>query len=133
MKKSLFLISIMILTTVLVGCVGNNGSTVNNTYESISAKKAKEMMDKESGYIILDVRTQEEYDQGYIPNAVLLPNEAIGTAEIDTLPNKDQLILIYCRSGNRSKQAASKLVDLGYTNVYEFGGIIDWPYDIVTD
>ena len=133
MKKSLFLISIMILTTVLVGCVGNNGSTVNNTYESISAKSAKEMMDEESGYIILDVRTQEEYDEGHIPDSVLLPNESIGTAEIDTLPNKDQLILIYCRSGNRSKQAASKLVDLGYTNVYEFGGIIDWPYDIVTD
>jgi rhodanese-related sulfurtransferase len=90
-------------------------------------------MDQQSGYIILDVRTKEEYDQGHIPNAVLLPNETIGTSKIDLLSDKDQMILVYCRSGNRSKQAASKLVNLGYTNIYEFGGIIDWPYDIVTD
>jgi rhodanese-related sulfurtransferase len=106
---------------------------VENTYKQISPKEAKQIMDDSDGYIILDVRTQSEYDQGHIPNAVLLPNETIGTDEIEILPDKNQLILVYCRSGNRSKQASQKLVDLGYTNIYEFGGIIDWPYDIVTD
>lgn len=87
-------------------------------------------MDEESGYIILDVRRQDEFDSGHIPGAVLLPNESISATEsIPSLPDKDQKILIYCRSGNRSKQAAEKLVGLGYTNIYEFGGINDWPYE----
>ncbi|HPB17843.1 MAG: rhodanese-like domain-containing protein [Clostridia bacterium] len=133
MKKSLTIITILILTTILASCASNPGENVKNTYEQISAEEAKEIMDQQSGYIILDVRTKEEYDQGHIPNAVLLPNETIGTSKIDLLSDKDQMILVYCRSGNRSKQAASKLVNLGYTNIYEFGGIIDWPYDIVTD
>lgn len=84
------------------------------------------MMQKESGYIILDVRTEEEYEEKHIPGAICIPNEMIGTEEIEALPDKNQLIMVYCRSGNRSKKAAEKLVKLGYTNIVEFGGINDW-------
>ena len=97
------------------------------TYEQISPQEAKERMDKEADVIILDVRTQEEYDSRHIKNAVCLPNEDI-LSEPDILPDKGQHILVYCRSGNRSKQAAQKLADMGYENVLEFGGILDWPY-----
>ena len=90
------------------------------------------MMEKESGYIILDVRTPEEFADKHIPGAINIPNETIGTGEISELPDKDQLILVYCRSGNRSKQASEKLVALGYTNIVEFGGINDWPGETVT-
>lgn len=99
-------------------------------YRQITPQEAKALMDSNTGWILLDVRTQEEYDSGHIPGATLLPNETIGTAEIPSLPSKSQMILIYCRSGNRSKQAAMKLENLGYTNLYEFGGIITWPYEI---
>lgn len=134
MSKKIILIVLIILAVILTGCAGQGKEgDLNNTYKQISAKEAKNMMDEQSGYIILDVRTQSEYDLGHIPNSLLLSNENIGTYEIDVLPDKDQMILIYCRSGNRSKQAAEKLLKLGYTNLYEFGGIIDWPYDIVTD
>lgn len=101
------------------------------SYKIITQEEAKKIIDGQDGYIILDVRTKEEYDAGHIPNAMLLPNEDIGSEEIDILPDKQQLILIYCRSGNRSKQAAQKLVDLGYENIMEFGGIIDWPYETI--
>ena len=97
------------------------------TYEQISPQEAKKRMDNEEDVIILDVRTQEEYDSGHIKNAVCLPNEDI-LSEPDILPDKGQHILVYCRSGNRSKQAAQKLADMGYENVLEFGGILDWPY-----
>ena len=97
------------------------------TYEQISPQEAKKRMDNEEDVIILDVRTQEEYDSGHIKNAVCLPNEDI-LSEPDILPDKGQQILVYCRSGNRSKQAAQKLADMGYENVLEFGGILDWPY-----
>ena len=97
------------------------------TYEQISPQEAKKRMDNEEDVIILDVRTQEEYDSGHIKNAVCLPNEDI-LGEPDILPDKGQQILVYCRSGNRSKQAAQKLADMGYENVLEFGGILDWPY-----
>ncbi|WP_285825570.1 alpha/beta hydrolase [Schaedlerella arabinosiphila] len=97
------------------------------TYEQISPQEAKERMDAKKDVIILDVRTQEEYDSGHIKNAVCLPNEDI-ISEPDILPDKDQEILVYCRSGNRSKQAAQKLVDMGYENIIEFGGILNWPY-----
>lgn len=100
-------------------------------YRQITQQEAKALMDSNTGWILLDVRTQEEYDSGHIPGAVLLPNETIGVTEIPSLPDKSQMILIYCRSGNRSKQAAEKLEKLGYTNLYEFGGIISWPYEIV--
>ncbi len=88
------------------------------------------MMETESDYIILDVRRPDEFAAGHIPNAVNIPNESIGDAEIAELPDKDQLILVYCRSGNRSKQASEKLVKLGYTNIVEFGGINDWQGEI---
>ena len=91
------------------------------------------IMDRQTGYIILDVRRADEFAEGHIPGAINIPNESIGTAEISELPDKDQLILVYCRSGNRSKQASKKLVALGYTNIVEFGGIIDWPGDIETE
>ena len=97
------------------------------TYEQISPQEAKERMDAKKDVIILDVRTQEEYDSGHIKNAVCLPNEDI-ISEPDILPDKDQEILVYCRSGNRSKQAAQKLADMGYENIIEFGGILNWPY-----
>ena len=90
------------------------------------------MMEEESGYIILDVRTPEEFADKHIPGAINIPNETIGAAEIPELPDKDQLILVYCRSGNRSKQASEKLVALGYTNIVEFGGINDWPGETET-
>ena len=102
-----------------------NGATVTK----INADKAKEMMDTQE-VIVVDVRTQAEYNEGYIPNAILIPNESIDGEPME-LVDKDATILVYCRSGNRSAQAAKKLVDLGYTNVYDFGGIIDWPYEIV--
>ena len=92
--------------------------------------EAEDMMKNEKDYIILDVRTAEEYKEGHIPNAINVANETIGKDEIAELPDKDQLIMVYCRSGRRSKQAASKLVKLGYSNIVEIGGIIDWKGDI---
>ena len=90
-------------------------------------------MDSEKDRIILDVRTRKEYDQGHIPGAVLIPNTEIEAKAADLLPDKEQLILVYCRSGRRSKLAAQSLADLGYTNIREFGGILDWPYEVVQD
>ena len=90
-------------------------------------------METETDYLILDVRREDEYLQQHIPGAINIPNESIGTEEIPDLPRKDQLILVYCRSGNRSKQAAGKLAALGYTNIVEFGGIIDWPGEVETN
>ena len=96
---------------------------------NITAEEAKQIMDSEEGYIILDVRTQEEYDQGHIPSAIVISHEEIAEKAEEVLTDKDQLILVYCRSGRRSKIAAEALVELGYTNIKEFGGIIDWPYE----
>ena len=107
------------------GCVASHNSA--GSYRQISMEQAVLLMEREIGYIILDVRTPEEYAAGHIPNAINIPNETIGTDELSELPDKDQTILVYCRSGNRSKQASEKLVDLGYTNIVEFGGINDWP------
>lgn len=97
---------------------------------NISAEEAKQIMDNEEGYVILDVRTQEEYDEGHIPGAILIPNTEIEAKAEEILTDKDQLILVCCRSGRRSKMAAEILVELGYTNIKEFGGIIDWPYEV---
>lgn len=91
------------------------------------------MMEQETDYIILDVRTPEEYSEVHIPDAVNIPNEVIGKGDIPELPDKDQLILVYCRSGNRSKQASEKLAGLGYTNIVEFGGINNWPGETVSE
>ena len=96
---------------------------------NITAEQAKEIMDTQEGYIILDVRTQEEYAQEHIPGALLLPLDDVKQNANVVLPDKDQLILVYCRSGRRSKTAAQTLAELGYTNIKEFGGIIDWPYE----
>ena len=101
------------------------------TIKYVSMNEIVQIMKENENYIILDVRTVEEYNEGHIPNAICIPNETIGNNKIDELPNKEQLILIYCRSGNRSKQAAEKLKKLGYTNLIEFGGIIDWKGEIV--
>ena len=116
MKFILLLLSLLFTFT---GC----GS---NTYTQITMDEAVSMMETEKDYIILDVRTLEEFKEKHIPGAICVPNETIGTADIPALPNKDQLILVYCRSGNRSKQASQKLADMGYSNVYEFGGINEW-------
>ena len=123
----------MLLTLALpFGCVGcSNGGSA--TYDQISGAEANALMDSESEYIIIDARTQEEYDQGHIPGAIMIPEYEIADRAENELPDKDQLILVYCRSGRRSKIAAEELVKLGYTNVKEFGGIIDWEYEIVKD
>ena len=124
---------ILILLTALLlgGCAAQPTSPSDKAaYRQISMEEAVTMMAQESDYIILDVRRADEFASGHIPGAINVANESIGTAEIPELPDKDQLILVYCRSGNRSKQASQKLADLGYTNIVEFGGIIDWPGDI---
>ncbi|MBR3668274.1 MAG: rhodanese-like domain-containing protein [Ruminococcus sp.] len=100
------------------------------TYKQISQQEAAEMMERDDGHIIVDVRRQDEYDAGHIPGAVLIPNETISDEKPELLPDTGQIILIYCRSGNRSKQASQKLADMGYINVYEFGGINTWPGEL---
>ena len=127
MKK---LIPILLSALMLTGCAGAGNQT--NSYRQISMDEAVTMMAEESGYIILDVRTPEEFAEKHIPNAINVPNETIGTDEISQLPDKNQLIMVYCRSGRRSKEAAEKLVKLGYTNIVEFGGIIDWKGETVS-
>ena len=124
-----FLIALLTFTLPF-GCVGCSGGG-SATYEQISGAEAKALMDSESGYIILDAREQDEYDEWHIPGAILIPYGEIADRAENELPDKDQLILVYCRSGRRSKIAAEELVKLGYTNVKEFGGIIDWEYEIV--
>ena len=127
MKK---VMPLLLAALLLVGCAA---PAEGNSYRQISMTDAVAMMEEETGYIILDVRTPEEFAEKHIPGAVNIPNETIETAEIPELPNKDQLILVYCRSGNRSKQASEKLAALGYTNIVEFGGINDWPGETVTE
>ena len=127
MKKLVFLLlAVMILTA----CGQNKENGQGAVYVNITAEEAKQIMDSEEGYIILDVRTQEEYDQGHIPGAIVISHEKISEKAEEVLTDKDQLILVYCRSGRRSKIAAEALVELGYTNIKEFGGIIDWPYEV---
>ena len=116
---------------MFTGCVGT-GTNPTNTYRQITMDEAVAMMKQERGYIILDVRRPDEFAAGHIPNAINVPNETIGTAEIPALPDKDQLIMVYCRSGRRGKEAAEKLVKLGYTNIVEFGGILDYTGETVT-
>ena len=114
-----------------VGCSDGGSADIPASYDQISGAEAKALMDSESGYIIIDAREQYEYDEGHIPGAILIPYGEIADRAEKELPDKDQLILVYCRSGRRSKIAAEELVKLGYTNVKEFGGIIDWKYEIV--
>ena len=122
------LITIILSALLLSSCAATGKSSLG--YRTITMDEAVKMMNSERDYIILDVRTPEEYADGHIPGAINVPNETIGTAEIPELPDKAQLILVYCRSGRRSKEAAEKLVKLAYTNIVEFGGIIDWKGEI---
>ena len=124
MKQYLF----FLLSVLLFGV----GAAYAEGYTQIDQETAKEMMTRDDGHVIVDVRRQDEYDAGHIPGAILIPNESIGCDSPEALPDYDQIILVYCRSGNRSKQAAQKLSSMGYTNIYEFGGIITWTGDIVT-
>ena len=126
------LLPILLSALMITGCAGTSNNQPN-TYRQISMDEAVTMMAQETGYIILDVRRPDEFAAGHIPNAINVPNETIGTAEIPELPDKNQLIMVYCRSGRRSKEASEKLVKLGYTNIVEFGGILDWKGEIVTD
>ena len=112
------------------GSNATNDSSNSSSYQQVDTETAKELIDTEDDYVILDVRTQAEYDESHIPGAILIPHDTVATAAEDALPDKGQLILVYCRSGNRSKQASQALVDLGYTNVVEFGGINSWPYEV---
>ena len=137
----MFLISLSLFG--LTACQGNGDSTdtkanktINTTanalgYEQITQEKAKEIMDSGVEYIIIDARTQEEFSEGHIEGAIMIPEYEIAEKAEEQIPDKDALILVYCRSGRRSKIASEELVKLGYTNVKEFGGIIDWPYEIV--
>ena len=127
MKKLLFLLLAVVLLTA---CAHTKENDQEAAYMNITAEEAKAIMDIEEGYIILDARTQEEYDQGHIPGAIVISHEEIAEKAEEVLTDKDQLILVYCRSGRRSKIAAEALVELGYTNIREFGGIIDWPYEV---
>lgn len=132
MKKGKGLVIMLLISLSLFGltaCDGENKKT--STYEQITAEKAKSIMDTKTDYIIIDARTQEEFAEGHIENAILIPEYEIAVRAEKELPDKDTLILVYCRSGRRSKIASEELVKLGYTNVKEFGGIIDWPYEIV--
>ena len=132
MKRfSVMLILIITCIAVLYGCATGGENNMENSYEQITPTEAKAIMDEENGYVILDVRTQEEFDEAHIEGAILIPDYEIADKAEGVLKDKDQLILVYCRSGRRSKLAADKLVTLGYTNVKEFGGIIDWPYETV--
>ena len=127
MKKWIFL---FLAAMLLTACGQEKENDREAVYMNITAQEAKALMDSEEGYVILDVRTQEEYDQSHIPGAVLIPDTEIRARAEEVLTDKDQLILVYCRSGRRSKLASEVLLELGYTNIREFGGIIDWPYEV---
>ena len=132
--KKLFCIIPILLCILVVAC-GHDTDKTNKgehaMYEQITAEDAKKIMDSGEDHVILDVREQDEYDAGHIPGAILLPYTEIENKAKDLLPDKDKQILVYCRSGRRSKIAAEALARLDYTNIKEFGGIIDWPYEVV--
>ena len=144
MKHALRILSAAFAALLLSGCAAPQPAPAASApleatvtaeaaqYHKITAEEAKARMDSGDTIVILDVRTQEEYDAGHIPGAILVPNETIADKQPALLPDLDAEILVYCRSGNRSAQAANKLIAIGYTNVVDFGGIIDWPYEIVT-
>ena len=125
-KLIIFLLAVMLLTA----CGQDKENDQGAVYVNITAEEAKKIMDTEEGYVILDVREQDEYDAGHIPGAILIPYTQIDAKANEMLPDKDRLILVYCRSGRRSKIAAEALAELGYTNIKEFGGILDWPYEV---
>ena len=133
MKK---IISIILICLMMTACTKNpteetmKETTNQPAYMNITQDEAKKIMDSQEGYVILDVREQDEFDAGHIPGAILIPYGSIEEKAPSMLPDKDQLILVYCRSGRRSKIAAQSLEKMGYTNIKEFGGIIDWPYEV---
>ncbi len=131
MKKLRGPIIMLLISLSLFGLTACQGGRNDATYEQITAKEAKTIMDTEQDYIIIDARTEEEFAEGHIKDAILIPEYEIKDQAEKELPDKDALILVYCRSGRRSKIASEELVKLGYTNVKEFGGIIDWPYETV--
>ena len=152
MRKRYIMPGLLILIMALTGCGPKTESDVTiiggadgptsvflaskineDSYTQIDQETAKLMMDLEDGHVIVDVRRQDEFDEGHIPGAICIPNESITDSMPSELPDLEQVILIYCRSGRRSKEAAQKLFDIGYTNVYEFGGIIDWTGEVVTE
>ena len=139
MNKKIILLALVIITiaSIFAGCTKKinkeqtEATQVNiGTYYQITQDEAKRIMDTESDYIIVDAREQNEYDEGHIKDAIVIPYTVIEQRAEEMLPNKEQLILVYCRSGRRSKIAAQSLANMGYTNVKEFGGIIDWPYEV---
>ena len=132
MKKILLVIPLLfcILLTACGNDTNNTNKGENAMYEQITAEEAKKIMDSNQDFIILDVREQDEFDAGHVPDAILLPYTEIESKAAEILPDKDKQILVYCRSGRRSKIASEALVKLGYTNIKEFGGIIDWPHEV---
>ena len=136
MRKGIVIIVaavLLLLTACSSGGQVMDGEDKVRSYKQISQDEAKKMMEQDDGHVIVDVRRPDEFAAGHIPEAICIPNENIGTEQPEELPDLDQVILVYCRSGNRSKQAAQKLFDMGYTNVYEFGGIINWTGEVVTE
>ncbi len=131
-NKNLLILFLILIITTLSACSSKNDSATSD-YSTITAKEAKDMIDKDSTITILDVRTEEEFNTGHIDGAILIPDTDILEKAEETLTDKSATILVYCRSGRRSALAAADLVELGYSNVYDFGGIIDWNYDIVTE
>ena len=133
MKRKNFVAWTLLLFLIisLAGCGSKEEDAETHSYQQITVEEAKSMMEEQPDAVVLDVREQDEYDAGHIPGAVLLP---VGTINKETaasaIPEKDTVVLVYCRSGNRSKTASQALVDLGYTQIYEFGGIKDWPYEV---
>ena len=123
-------LAFFVIIVLLTGCAQPSNSSAAS-YKQITQEEAKEMMTKDDGHIIVDVRRQDEYDEGHIPGAILIPNESITDKKPEELPDLNQIVLVYCRSGRRSKEASQKLADIGYTNVYEFGGINTWTGEIV--
>ena len=130
MKKVIVIILILILASILIYLISHNKPANKNTYKSITMDEAKEIFKESGDYIILDVRRDDEYSQGHIPGAINVANEDINNEPVPELPDLDQTIYVYCRSGRRSKEASQKLAEIGYTNIIEFGGIIDWTGEI---
>ena len=132
MRQILLFAALAASLTLLSGCALSRAKEDKAAYQKISAEEAYEMMASQE-VVVVDVRTQEEYDGGHIENAVLVPNESIGSEMPEVLPDKEATLLVYCRSGRRSKDAAEKLLALGYQSVYDFGGVIDWPHELVKE
>ena len=133
--KMYYIIPIILILLILTGCAAKgqllDGDGMENSYTEISQEEAKKMMQANDGHVIVDVRRQDEFDDGHIPGAICIPNESINDVPPEELPDRHQVILVYCRSGRRSKEAAQKLFDMGYTHVFDFGGIIEWTDETV--